>query len=314
MSKHREDAFDPFGLDDSAPGNVLQSDFAPVSNAFAPFDADFIREIDRGTPLSPPPVNRVSRPSVAIALPPKINVKLNINEEVSSSSNGSSEGASKVTIEGSIDAQVQCSDATKNSPFILVARSLMRNGGSIDLRPNPHFVSNIGDQTNVVTVPKHEIGLIPIALYSLTNEVQHMPLLLERKITVSGTSCRIAVQVRSKLSNQGNMEKFTIAVAVPECVNGDSIEIVQGEGEYDELKRTILWKLDELQKGESFMVSAQAKLWEATTEIQFPVMLRCSSNVDQISDVAFEVAPAEGYPSSVTFITSQSFQLLHRLA
>jgi hypothetical protein len=166
----------------------------------------------------------------------------------------------------------------------------------------------------VVKIPKHEIGLVPILKYTLNNEVQHMPLLLERKVTMSGLMCRVAVQVRSKLTNNGNLQNFSIAVAVPECVNGASIEIVRGEGEYDELKRMIMWKLDELQKGESFMVSAQAKLWESTTEIQFPVLLRCSSVTDQISGVEFKVTAVSGYPSSITSSATHSFRLLHRLA
>lgn len=320
-----EDVFDPFGLQQTIAENSLQDGFAANTAPFDPFDVNYDnyvpvddknnKTVSNETPLSPPPVSRLSRStSKGVALPPKINVKLTINEEISSTAHVSSEGASQVAVEGSIYAQVQCSDAMKNAPFLLVTKSLGLNEGVISVHPNPSFVSKVGDEENVVNIPKHEIGLVPIARYTLTNEIQHMPLLLERKVTVSGTSCRIAVQVRSKLSNRGNMEDFTIAVAVPECVNGESVEILRGEGEYDELKRTIMWKLAELQKGESFMVSAQAKLWEPTTEIQFPIMLRCSSSTDQISDVEFEVTAAEGYPSSITFNTTHSFRLLHRLS
>jgi Adaptor complexes medium subunit family len=260
-------------------------------------------------------VSRVSRSSnKGIALPPKINVKLTIAEEVSSTSNSTSEGASNVAVEGSIQAQVQCSDAMKNAPFCLVTESLRKDGGEIIVRLNPDFVSKDVDEENVVKIPKHEIGFVPIARYTLNNKIQHMPLLLERKVTVSGLTCRIAVQVRSKLSNRGNMQNFIIAIAVPECVNGATIEILRGQGDYDELKRAIVWKLDELHKGESFMVSAQAKMWESTAEVQFPVLLRCVSNADQISDVEFKVTAAAGYPSSITFTTSHTFRLLHRLS
>jgi hypothetical protein len=313
MSNQFADAFDPFGLQETADEKgALVKEFPSASASFDPFNVDADNDAEHESPRSPPPVNRVSRS--AIALPPKLNVKLTVHEEVSSSANGTSEGASHVTIEGSIHAQVQCSDATKNAPFRLVPKASGNMGGVITLRPNPSFVSSEGSTENIVKIPKHEIGMVPISVFSVSNEVQHMPLLLERKVTVSGTSCRIAVQVRSKLSNLGNLLEFTIALAIPECVNFATIDIVRGDGESDELKRTIVWKLAELQKGESFMVSAQAQLWDPTTEIQFPVMLRCRSVADQISDVVFEVAPADGHPSSITFTTAKSFRLLHRLA
>jgi hypothetical protein len=313
------DAFDPFGLQEAASDNALK-DFASTSNSFDPFNVNGYNDGgDKGdngyeSPRSPPAVSRVSRSATA-ALPPKINVKLSIHEEVSSSANGSNEGASQVAIEGSIHAQVQCSDAMKNAPFLLLSKAPANNaGGVMSLRPNPSFVSNDRSNENLVKIPKHEIGLVPISLYSVTNTVHHMPLLLERKITVSGTACRIAVQVRSKLSNLGSLVDFTVALAVPECVNFSTITVTRGDGLADELKRTVVWKLDELEKGESFMVSAQAQLWEPTTEIQFPVMLRCRSTADQISDVVFEVGPAMGHPSSITFTTTKSFRLLHRLS
>lgn len=311
---NQDDVFDPFGLQDMMAGSPLPlDDFAKRKTfLFDPFDVN----TDDGSfasPPSPPTVSRVSRTNKGITLPPKMNVKLTINEEVYSNASLLSEGASRVAVEGSIYAQVQCSDAMKNAPFRLVSESLGHNEGVISVRPNSIFVSNDGSEQNVVMIPKHEIGFVPIARYSLTNEIQHMPLLLERKITVSDKKCRIAVQVRSKLSNQGNMEDFSIAVAIPECVDGESIEFIRGDGEYDELKRMVTWKLAELEKGESFMVSAQAKLWVPTTEIQFPIMLRCTSSVDQISNVEFKVVAADGYPSSVTFNATHSFRLLHRL-
>jgi Adaptor complexes medium subunit family len=312
------DAFDPFGLLET----VTEDDKATLQLAlFDSLDDNAINfgnaadNPDFDSPPSPPPVSRVSRSSSkGIALPPKINVKLSIAEEVSSTANPESEGSSNVVVEGCIHAQVQCSDALKNAPFCLTPQSLQNNEGTLTLNPNPEFFVKDTGGENIVKIPKHEIGFVPILRYTLNNKIQHMPLLLERKVTVSGVLCRIAVQVRSKLTNNGNLQNFTVAVAVPECVNGASVEIVRGEGDYDELKRTIIWKLDELQKGESFMVSAQAKLWEPTEAIQFPVLLRCASVSDQISNVEFKVTASSGYPSSITFNTTYSFRLLHRLS
>jgi hypothetical protein len=141
---------------------------------------------------------------------------------------------------------------------------------------------------------------------------------VERKITLLGDTCRIAVQVRSKLSNKGDLEDFTIAVAIPERVNAGTVEVLRGEGEFDELKRTIKWVMPHLPKGESFMVSAEAKLWsDATPEdernLRFPVLLRCSSRLDQISSADFRATEADNYPAAVQFTRGHSFRLLHRL-
>jgi hypothetical protein len=114
------------------------------------------------------------------------------------------------------------------------------------------------------------------------------------------------------------MKDFTIAVAVPESIDGESVQVLRGSGEWDELKRTIKWKAEELPKGESFMVSATCQLWSAIPKedhhtIRFPVLLRCSSADDKISSVQFRATEAEGHPATVVFSKQHSFRLLHRL-
>jgi hypothetical protein len=281
------------------------------------------------SPDLPPEVTRVTRSTIAspskasssnMTLPPKLLVKLTVFEEVSSvaKTGPNNEGSSEVSIEGSIYAQVQCSDAKKNAAFALLTPPF--HVGSLHVRPNPMFSTAPveGDAVkHLVKVPKHEIGKVQVAFFSLTEEVRHMPILLERKVTVHETSVRVAIQVRSKLTNRGDMKDFTIAVAIPERVDGQSVEIVRGDGAWDELKRTVKWKLESLDKGESFMVSCQAKLWEAVGDdeepVRFPVMLRCTSLADQISTLDFSATEADGYPSSLTTSTTHSFRLLHRL-
>lgn len=141
---------------------------------------------------------------------------------------------------------------------------------------------------------------------------------MERKVTIYGQTVRVALQVRSKLSNNGDLTDFTIAVAIPERVNGETIEITRGTGVYDDLKRTIKWSMEDLPKGESFMVSAQAQLWTTATNedqvlLKFPVLLRCSSNFDQISNVELKAEEADGFPATVSYSQIFSFRLLHRL-
>jgi hypothetical protein len=269
----------------------------------------------RPAPDSPPDVPRVYR-SPSIALPPKLIVKLTKYEEVSSvaKTGPDAEGSSHVSIEGSVYAQVQCSDALKNAPFSII--SVSSQAFKAGVRPNPKYTVLSEGDIPVITIPKQEIGFVPVMFYSLNDVVQHMPILLERKVTVNERSIRVAVQVRSKLTNVGDLEDFTIAVAVPERVDGQSIKIIRGDGVWDELKRCIRWKLASLKKGNSFMVSAQASLWQPLPEAEqicFPILMRCKSATDQISKVDFDVVEAPDYPSSLIATKAQSFRLLHRL-
>lgn len=306
------DSFDPFLI------GVLQADKA-AKEAQTPAPV--------GSPEPPPRVSRVTRSmdhstasGKGIALPPKLTVKLTFHEEVSSEAQWGKErdGTSKVAVEGTIYAQVQCSDARKNAPFALQAAPMA--SGQLQVRSNPQYARQWGEDTThqLVEIPKQEIGYVPVAYYTVEDEIQHMPILLEKKVTIKGKLCRIAVQVRSKLTNLGDMEEFTIAVAVPEVVDGDSLKILRGEGQWDDLRRLLTWKLPSLNKGESFMVSAQLgfcrELTEADEPVRFPVLLRCSSAVDQISSVDFHVGEAHGHPTSTSFQTTRSFRLLHRLS
>jgi hypothetical protein len=318
-----DDLADPFSdVDESGRSNLSHQQQRPVEQSLEDDDES------AGSPSLPPEVTRVTRSTIStpskastsnVPLPPKLLVKLTLHEEVSSvaKTGPNNEGSSEVSVEGIIYAQVQSSDAKKNAPFALVTPAF--HGGNLHVRSNTMFSTGSGGKTalQTVKVPKHEIGKVAVAYYSLTEEVRHMPILLERKVTVHDTSVRVAIQVRSKLTNQGDMKDFTIAVAIPERVDGASIQILRGEGTWDELKRTVKWKLDSLDKGESFMVSAQAKLWnplgDGEPEVTFPVMLRCTSAADQIGSIDFQATEADGHPASVTSSTAHSFRLLHRL-
>jgi hypothetical protein len=144
------------------------------------------------------------------------------------------------------------------------------------------------------------------------------PKLLERKITRANAKVQVAIQVRSKLANPDDMKQMSIVVSISDKIAGDSVEINVGKGEWDRASRTILWKLDQLPKGESFMVSARGKLTEGnesvdTSELSFPVMMRCESG-DQISSATFEAVEASGYPATISSVTLQkSFRIVHRL-
>ena len=252
-----------------------------------------------------------------LALPPKMLIKLTTYEEVTSVATVLDPGTARISVEGSVYVQLHSSDARRNAPFQLVPSSGEK---SVSIKLNNKYSKRQTNQQNIpvtVSIPKQELGYVPVLFYSFDQRVDHMPVLLERKVTIHEDSCRIAFQVRTKLSNRGDLRDFSLAVAVPEKVDADSIEVLRGDGVYDGLKRLIKYKLASLAKGESFMVSAQAKLWKALgddEDIHFPVVMRCTSSEDQISEVDFSAVEAPGQPSSLTVHKAHSFRLLHRLS
>ena len=82
-----------------------------------------------------------------------------------------------------------------------------------------------------------------------------MKQLLEQKVVRSKSKIQIAIQVRSKLTNPDDLSKFSIVVFIPWRVNGNSVTILTGDGEFDQWKRCITWEMEHLPKGQSFMVS-----------------------------------------------------------
>jgi hypothetical protein len=125
------------------------------------------------------------------------------------------------------------------------------------------------------------------------------------------------------LSNPDDLYDFTITISIPGRINGNSVVIVSGEGEWDRMKRCVTWELDHLSTGQSFMVSAKCSLDEFSGDstakandnagLKFPVMLRCRSK-DQISSTEFQAVEASGNPAAVTSsIVEKTFRIVHRL-
>ena len=298
-------SLDPFGI-----GSLTQQQSRPPD----PAASSQVRRNASGMTKEGSRLTTTANPM--LALRPKMLIKLTTYEEVTSVATVLEPGTSRISVEGSVYIQLHSSDARRNAPFQLVPAT----DKAVSVKPNNKYSKRVNNSQNspvIVTLPKQELGYVPVLHYSYEQIVDHMPVLLERKVTIHEDSCRIAYQVRTKLTNQGDLRDFTLAVAVPEKVDADSIEILKGDGVYDGLKRVIKYKMASLVKGESFMVSAQGKLWKALgddEEIHFPVVMRCTSSEDQISNVDFSVVEAPGQPSSLTVHKAQSFRLLHRLS
>ena len=264
-------------------------------------------------------------------IPPKLLVKFKVHEEVSSvaplAQDG--EGESRVYVQGTVQAQIVSSDALKNAPIMLStsigdSSDQDKRQEEIEFQANELYTKEFmskESRVNVVKIPKDIVGFVNVGTYNVLSKVKHMPLLLEQKVVRSKSKIQVAVQVRSKLTNPDALTKFTIVVSIPAKVNSNSIAILSGSGQFDRTKRCITWEMTRLPKGESFMMSAKCELDDTaeTSEamenesLDFPVMLRCSSN-DQISGVRFEAVQASGYPANVSSsVVGKTFRIIHRL-
>jgi hypothetical protein len=204
-------------------------------------------------------------------------------------------------VQGTISAFVVSSDAHQNHPFAITVTATNDTAANatsgptsnttsvlpVPIRPVPEYTykdtmsnttitattttassnsSSFESNTMIVShIPKQVVTYVPIAYYSIHQEIPHMPILVERKVTTIDTSVRLAIQIRSKISNTSDIRHVVIAVAIPERVDGPSLSITRGttHGHYDDLKRMLMWRFDTLPTGQSILVTAQGKLWQA---------------------------------------------------
>lgn len=178
-----------------------------------------------------------------------------------------------------------------------------------------------------VTLPKL-LEQTNIATYSIENvQTQNMPILLQTKVTIHSTICRIGVQIRSNLSNLGDLHDFIIVLSVPTTLKTHTVKITRGiNGELDEMKGMVTWKIGHLGHGKSNLVSIEAEMNDTLIDmmdslgpevlqdkIEFSVLVRCCSGMDQISDVVLSCKSLDETPARVGVQIVKSFRLIHRV-
>ncbi len=84
-----------------------------------------------------------------------------------------------------IQAQVQSSDALKNSPFALEASTVQEWSGNLRLNMIDTFVTQpegptmqtiVSPSVHIVYVPKSEIASVTLGNYSMFEVIKHMPI------------------------------------------------------------------------------------------------------------------------------------------
>lgn len=255
------------------------------------------------------------------ALPPKIVVSLVIHEECTSVQEKKSDLddiVSHVKIEGNAHAQLVFPNAGENPPVQLkIFDPDYPDDDSFIL--NKHFIIEEDDGIKALVVPKNVIGQIQLASWERTVVKRFMPVLLQSKVIRTGSNesrCMVAIQLRSNLRNKGSLKALTATVAVPPTVISTSLEIKQGGGTYDDLKRVITWTLMELPVGKSLMFGFEVDIlptFHPEEVPKFPILVRCRSTDDTISSVKINLEKMQGHPVTLNVNTYASFRLLHRL-
>jgi hypothetical protein len=182
-----------------------------------------------------------------------------------------------------------------------------------------------------VHIPKSELAGCEILSYNLNARTQNMPMLVQSKMAVKSTTCRMSIQIRSNLSNKGDISNLTIIVAIPNTLRGETVLVTRGkQGVWDATKRIVAWKIGTLPHGESCLVSAEAEVsstvanlmhepqHDATKvikeKVRCPVLVRCSSEVDQVSDLRLSAIALPDVPANIARVNQvTSYRILHRV-
>jgi hypothetical protein len=230
---------------------------------------------------------------------------------------------------------VESTDSNQNAPFRLNLSGPMASVAKVKCHKHcvlltslkDEYVPNNDAKSFKVTLPK-SLGQTNIATYTIENvQTQNMPILLQTKATLHGTICKIGVQVRSNLSNLGDLHDFIIVLLIPTTLKSHTVKITRGtNGEMDEMKGIVTWKIGHLGHGKSKLVSIEAEMNDTLIDmmeslgsevvqdkIEFPVLVRCCSGMDQISDVVLSCGSLEEAPASVGVQVMRSFRLIHRV-
>jgi len=142
---------------------------------------------------------------------------------------------------------------------------------------------------------------------------------VQSRARFSNNTCRISVQVRSNLNNEGDLTDFSIALAMPPFVNANAVRVTKGDGTWDGLRRLVKWTKSNLPKGQSFAVGVEGEVLspigpeDHTENDPFPIMLRCKSSTEQLSGVEFDAFEVENHPATIAVKKFCSFRLLHRV-
>jgi hypothetical protein len=124
------------------------------------------------------------------------------------------------------------------------------------------------------------------------------------------------LQISSNPNNGANLTDLTIVMGVPDEVSGESLASQPPGGVWDEGKESVIWCVSELGGGEKFQLQARFETVKPDTpssDLSFPVLVRCQCLFAQLSDVEVEVREiSDAMPADVAVKVARRYRLSHR--
>lgn len=193
-----------------------------------------------------------------------------------------------------------------------------------------------GDRIFKVSIPANVecFGTKPVNVikYIGSEYLRPIPLLVNVKVRVVGDICRVGVKIRSNPIHTHNLENLVILIAVPPDVSGESAKMSRQGGVWDPIKRVIVYKYEKIECGETVDLQMQfnhvpsmRKDGQNAMLPRFPVLVRCNSRNESLSNVQLDVGGEnDGGSRSIAGSSDgdgrnvfemhleKSFQLFHR--
>jgi hypothetical protein len=142
--------------------------------------------------------------------------------------------------------------------------------------------------------------------------------LVNVKVRVVGDICRVGVKIRSNPIHTHNLENLVILIAVPPDASGESAKMSRQGGVWDPIKRVIVYKYEKIECGETVDLQMQfdyvpsiRKDGQNAMLPRFPVLVRCNSMNESLSNVQLDVGGGDERAVFEMHL-DKSFQLFHR--
>lgn len=95
-------------------------------------------------------------------------------------------------------------------------------------------------------------------------------------MSASKEFARVGFKIRTNPNNGHSVTNLVILLAIPPDVDGENCKLSRKGGSWEELKRTLNWRVDSLGPGDALEIQAQFPLLEETEKgPRFPLLVRC---------------------------------------
>ena len=163
---------------------------------------------------------------------------------------------------------------------------------------------------------------IHIANYKCYSRGPISPVQLRTNVSNAGNYCRIAIVISKCTQSKcvSSLKGFVIILYVPLDLDVESVTMPLPQGEWNELRRIITWRISFPPEEERLKVLAQFKLKNDEladpidyNTVEFPVMVSCFGNSNSNEVPSGIVLKISKRPSTFSVKNRSEFQFTHRI-